>query len=115
MIDWDKPVQTRDGREVRIYTRQGRHETATVVGEICSGGLCPPILTRWCADGSDDHSSRPNENDLVNVPQKHTVWENKYKSTLYRTKEDADLAARGNRIACIQVTFYEGDGLSETE
>jgi len=124
-IDFDKPVQTRDGRKVWIYTTEGRHPTEPVVGEIYGGSICPPILSRWCADGGDSKHSvagydRPTPNDLVNVPQQRAVWINAYKSYTdhqpvrlhtHDSKAQADESARDDRIACIEVTFTEGEGL----
>ena len=66
-IDFDKPVQTRDGREVRIYTQQGRHPTRVVVGEICVGDV--PTVDRWYANGSYFNDGGLADSDLVNVGQ----------------------------------------------
>lgn len=113
-IDWDKPVQTRDGREVAIHTIGGRSQACPVVGEYRdSGGSW--ACRRWTHDGRY-LSNRKSEDDLVNVPQKHTVWLNVYARDSacikeHDTRKDADEGATRGRIACIEVTFTEGEGL----
>ena len=58
--------------------------------------------------------------DLVNVPQQHTQWINVNKIMhncvdvarhSYPDHRTANLAASPERIACIEVTFVEGEGL----
>ena len=115
-IDWDKPVQTRDGREVRIYTTEGQHKAQPVVGEIGDGINCPPILSRWYASGRDDLAG-PTDSDLVNVPQQHTVWVHFYQGSdiccrVFGRPEGANNWGREHKtLACIEVTFTEGEGL----
>lgn len=43
-------------------------------------------------------------------PQKLKRWVNVYSDT-HATREDADRGADGDRIACIEIEFEEGDGL----
>jgi len=117
-VDISKPVSTRDGREVRIYTQQGRHPTRVVVGEVCDGA--DVSLDRWYANGSYFNDGRLSKSDLVNVLQKHTVWVNIYPHAgcgtpvSFKTHGDrasADEHAKADRIACFEVTFTEGEGL----
>jgi len=77
-IDFSKPVEIRDGREVRIYATESTAVVgAPIVGEYytaTSDGGCW-TLARWGEDGrrhlvsgvGDSHSS-----DLINVPEEHT-------------------------------------------
>ena len=117
-IDFDKSVQTRDGREVRIYTTEGSHRARPVVGEIGGDDQAPPILCRWYGDGSNE-LDRQDDSDLVNVAQQYTVWVNAYQSSrasgvhfcAFRTRVEADEHVLKDRIACIQYTFTEGEGL----
>ena len=115
-IDWDKPVQTRDGREVRIYTREGQHPTHTLCGEYQHGGEW--VQARWDVDGAVEpcqHTSR----SLVNVPQQHTVTINVNRRNgqhqmylcVHGSREEADDQSSGHRIACFEHTFTEGEGL----
>lgn len=115
-IDWDKPVKTRDGCEVRIYTNEGRLMHYPVVGEYRNGDGFQ--IGRWTSEG---HWSclriHAEDRDLINVPQKHTVWVNVYKShnslsiLNYDSRRIADQLVQEGRIACIEVTFTEGEGL----
>lgn len=70
MIDFNKPVQTRDGRKVRILCTD------------CKSPLYPVVTLIKCENGSEQivaHTlegvwlvgSAPHRNDLVNVPQRH--------------------------------------------
>jgi len=115
-IDWDKPVQTRDGLEVRIYTTKGQDEELPVVGDYFdSSGFW--MLDRWKFDGTS--RLRPGH-DLVNVvPKQHTVTINVYRYDgviqvrSHVNRADADQRTTDSRIACIEVTFIEGEGLDE--
>lgn len=121
-LDKDNPlatkVQTRDGRRAVLYDMDFNGRLAgkveTVPGEWQFFG--------WAQDGRYFNSSL----DLINVPVpsvEHRVWVNivcgrslpRVHDT-YATKEAADEFAetRGihSRIACVEVVFKEGDGLS---
>ena len=120
-IDFDKPVQTRDGREVRIYTTEGKTKHYPVIGELCSDGNWH--VRTWTSGGTDIRWSsstvvglKDEGGDLINVPEKHTVWINFYRgaaslSIHHADKASADEAVTEGRIACIEVTFTEGEGL----
>ena len=121
-IDITKKYQTRDGRAVRIYAVDGGNSYSphSVHGavqqlnwgwEICSW----TSIGGHCAD-------RNCEFDLVEIRPEHTVWVNIYAEHLlpsargwYNVKESKAMAdhesAAGERIACIPITFREGDGL----
>lgn len=108
-FDLTKPLQTRDGREVRIYAtdaggeypihgavKEGQgwlHEGWSIRGELVRG------LERCL--------------DLVNVPQKNVRYLNIYPAEMdvirtHATKELADSVAAIGRIACVRVEFEEG-------
>ncbi len=113
-IDFDKPVQTRDGREVRIYTTEGKTKNYPVIGELRSDG-CWHIRT-WTSGGRAAVGLKDEGGDLINVPEKHTVWINFYRGAAsmsfhHADKASADEAVTEGRIACIEVTFTEGEGL----
>jgi hypothetical protein len=119
-LDLSKPVQTRDGRKVRILCTdakgdfriaglidEGRHEYAAtwgMTGRMELGGLSP--------------------SDLVNVPEpERTVWLNVYEGGQiigYDSKEMADLSTcwivngsnrQLSRIACAPFKYRPGQGL----
>ena len=115
-IDWDKPVQTRDGREVVIYTRAGGNADYPVVGEVrLSGGTWS--VNRWTSNGSDPQARTCLR--LVNVRQQHTVWVSLCRNTcgdvychaISSAKAASDSGVISDRVACIPLTFYEGEGL----
>jgi hypothetical protein len=47
-------------------------------------------------------------------PETKTIWVNVYPSTAcgHQTKQQADRRAANNRLACVQVTYTEGEGLN---
>lgn len=49
-------------------------------------------------------------------PERKTVWMNLYKESIpayqYDTKEEADAKARADRVACKELTYTPGEGLS---
>ena len=71
MIDLDKPVQTRDGREAKVHTVDGKDDLYPVVGEVKKHSGWE--VERWTMAGALSVSGE-SLLDLVNVPQKHTKW-----------------------------------------
>jgi len=109
MIDWDKPVQTRDGREVRIWTRDAKCDPDyPVQGEIYNHRSGEWTYTTWVSTGAYykiDNEGR----DLINVPEKRTLWVNvnpdKRKDAGFQHKISADTCAGPDRIKCIEVEY----------
>jgi hypothetical protein len=118
-IDWDKPVQTRDGRQVRIYARDGQ-PGQEIHGATKDGGYWVP--RSWnsqgifdCGDGGvwDCH-------DLVNVPEKRKV---KVVINVYPTmagaytgsnaRKNADCYRQSMAIAVVEreIEYTVGEGL----
>ena len=114
-IDWDKPYTTRDGREVLIYTMSSRIGTYPIRGEVKSHAG-DWNESSWTSVGMWSHERHAPEDDLVNVPQKHTVWVNVYRESVnedhcHNSKDEADANSTGDRVACFLHTFTEGEGL----
>lgn len=66
MIDWTKPLQTRDGREVRIYARDG-HGGWPIHGAVkANDGKW--LISSWTQRGSQHGIGVSAPYDLVNVP-----------------------------------------------
>lgn len=121
MIDWTRPVQTRDGRQVKIYAMdvKGRFPV-----HGCVEGVENPL--GWTKDGSYMESGCPNNFDIVNAPRRVRVerWINVYQDGctggLCESRDSADASASTAaicgrvRFACKQFTFEveEGEGLS---
>lgn len=112
-IDWDKPVQTRDGRSVRILCTDMEGGSDTVAGIVKDTDSGFETAESWRPDGR--YFSDESPTDLVNVPERHEAWVNGYSDGAcfaHRTREDADEnASHIRRIACIKVEFEEGEGL----
>lgn len=113
-IDFDKPVQTRDGKAVTILTTERADNTYPVVGLINDKHICLFTEEGWVYDDGREHDL-----DLMNVPVKHTrkIWLNVYPAkhdvAAHGERGAADACAGPDRIACIPVTieFEEGEGL----
>jgi hypothetical protein len=102
------PIQTRDGRPVKFIAHvpevRLRKVIALVDGEVgCF--LETGTFNAGCFTPSD----------LFMAPVTHTKWLNIYPSVkytyAYSTKELAAENAGPDRIACIQITYTEGEGL----
>ena len=112
MIDWTKPVQTREGRKVTIYCTD------------VPGGY--PVHGR--IDGSDSPlswtisgrliDSRSGPDDLVNGPPKMIkvdCWINVYPDEvqIHASRFDANDNALESRVACIHVVREVEEGTFE--
>jgi hypothetical protein len=114
-IDWTKPVQTRDGRKVRVLCTDGPDLRYPVIG-VADGGLCPET---WTIDGVHFANGVPSDLDIINTPDPPvtvTRWVNVYPDMerFYRSRDDATFYHGVNGpIACVPVTFSyrPGEGL----
>lgn len=133
MLDLKKPLQTRDGREVKIFIMDDAPNGMGIVGIIsgkintCAEGSW--FMSYWTKEGIPTNESFLPFSDsskdyasLINVPEKpkkHKVWVNIYpiSTYIYRTvycypsRESADKNHDVDRIACVEVEFEEGEGL----
>ena len=122
-INMTDKYQTRDGCEVRIYAVDGAC-AFPVHGAVKRSDEWRSAT--WTSDGrfSTWASGPPQADDLVLVPVRRSVWLNVYPypregiftflvagCSICPTREQADSAARPDRIACIHVEFTEGEGL----
>jgi hypothetical protein len=114
-----------DGTVTKYVTRRGAEARVSISSKPLNYG-CTVIKgfvkrpdgewapTGWQIDGTCSHTAY----DLFDIPVKHTRWVNVYPSgvfysinTSFPTKEAADSYAAKHRVACIEVTFEEGEGL----
>lgn len=104
-IDWTKPVQTRDGRKVTIYTTECRRPKP-VLGVVHWDEY--DEIYNWFTDGT--HSCGIEMAiDLVNVPEKHVRYINIYNHDIgFPTRKLADIYSDNIRQACIKIEFTEG-------
>ena len=111
MIDLNKPLETRDGKKVRMLCTDAKGKYPVV------GLIHYPNEDRartWTKEGKFSFNGE-RKNDLVNVSEKITKWINIYPCrmfTSYDSKEKADNVANNwGRIACIKIEFKKGEGL----
>ena len=110
MIDFTKPVQTKNGLPVRIYATDVDNEYP-VHGAMYEDGRW--IQLSWTSAGNyyGDDADDANDLDLVNVKIKQSGWTNvwRYDSNrlacgyIYKTKEEA----RQAQPSAIDVIFIE--------
>lgn len=72
MIDWNKPIQTRDGGKVNIYTTKGMNERFPVVGEVMTK-LGYPEARIWASSGKCQLAEFEHDDDIINVPDRVKV------------------------------------------
>lgn len=108
-FDPTKPVQTRDGRSARIICTDKKGE-APIVALVSAISGDSEITYSFFLDGSFYCDDGTYPLDLVNTPEEKTLWLNVYHDGVvnHLTKEVAERCAGQNRIACIKVTYKEG-------
>jgi hypothetical protein len=113
-LDLTRPVQTRDGRAVRIYATDAGDQYP-VHGAI-SDGRGGWAFSTWTMGGAYNTSSHSDPLDLIPAPAKFRVerWVNVYEDgsiAFHRAKGDADLGGAGTRLACKRIVIegVEGD------
>ena len=98
MVDWTRPVQTRDGRKARVLcTNKVGGQPVVVLVEVCSEETIQTVNI----DGSFHNNEGARSNyDIMNIPEKRTLegWfnikpETNYTGLFYIDKEDAERAA----------------------
>jgi hypothetical protein len=110
---------TRDGREAKVcvatcYSSSDR--------QLLLKGFVRNLDGVWvgCGWEVDGLSNTTKNLDIFDVPVKHTRWVNVYSNTsgvhhtnggLYLDKVEADGYAGKTCVACIEITFEEGEGL----
>lgn len=117
-LDVTRPVQTRDGRKVRLFETNLKNRNTRLAGIITMQDG-EEFVAAWRADGRATNV-REDPIDLVNGPQKRQGWMNVYEAStpemmnavIYPTRAAADQrAADRRRLACLPVEFIEGTGL----
>ncbi|MES0444927.1 MAG: hypothetical protein ABUJ92_00140 [Desulfobacterales bacterium] len=116
MIDWTKPVQTKDGRPVTIWTTESKVGVYPVRGEFLFGGEWK--ADAWAIDGNLFHDGSLDDKNLMNVPEEIEGWVNIYEYggtiSVGPIRKDEALSAshrENNCIACIKIKFTKGEGL----
>lgn len=83
-LDWDKPLQTRDGRKVRIYCRDAGGDFP-VHGAVCQKNGDKWLSRSWTADGIYAIGYK-DPKDLINVPEER--WVNLYDARKFASDDD---------------------------
>lgn len=116
VLDLTKPLQTRDGRPVRVYSCKGNY-LDSIHGAIFEN--CSWVSHDWNQSGNT-HCGEISHHDLINVPPKrfrYERWANVFKTGaiyFYHSSEAAAAPEAGSpRIACVKVIIEgeEGEGL----
>ena len=108
-LDWDKSLQTADGRDAVLLTRDYKSYHAPRYVVMCTSyGMS--TLHLYLPDGSPDNDHCP---PLRNKTRKVTKWYNLYRSgpggVFYATREDA--TQRSNRaLDLLEVRSIEIEG-----
>ena len=108
MIDLTKPVQTRDGRKVRVLCTD-RLGYESVVCLITEGDGREVVACR--APGGQFLTDKESGRDLINVPEKRVVWVNMLPDVVakaFASKHGADTLGPKGREACIRVEYEVG-------
>lgn len=111
MIDFSKPVQTRDGRPVEIITTKGRG-TYPVLGYAGDSA----ILFTWTTDGKLLAANMEEVAvNLVNVPEPVVGWVNVYagEGFFHASRDQADRSFRLSRRALLKLTYTKGNATVE--
>lgn len=121
-ISMDKEYTTRDGVPVRIYAIDG-HGTYPVHGAIRAFDTETWSVQTWTTEGKVHNGEKEDSQDLIEKPKIIGGWVNIYNhkysdsdktaSTIWESKMMADAAGCEDRVACIYVTFKEGEGIND--
>lgn len=119
MIDWTKPIRTKEeGLPARVIGTGKHYVGYQHVVAIDFGGH---EMIGVCGDDGVCKYSPTKGITIVNVPKKHSLWVNvyhgcgfgptEYDAFGYASKEKADKVSGLGRLACVRVEFEEGEGL----
>jgi hypothetical protein len=112
-FDPTKPVQTRDGRKVRIICTDAK-DCQPIIALITEKGCEMP--RQYDLNGSFFYDGRECQTDLVNVPETKSFWSNVYDDGPrfpYHSREEADSTADAPaRLSVLEIRMC-GDKLVE--
>lgn len=116
MVDWNKPIQLRDGTPARLLGVLANHRRPRLVATVRDDGV--EVAHQVREDGRCDYDLAT----VVNVPVTRTVYLNVYDAgtdcmpicTVHATKALADSVNGGYmpKVACVELAYTEGEGLS---
>lgn len=101
-VDFDKPVQTRNGQAVTIITTAGRDKQYPVMAYVGDNDGA----TMFTAEGFYYADREVSKLDLVNVPVEIVMYMNVYPTnSVYKTRAEADAGAAEGRIGCNRIVL----------
>lgn len=113
MIDWTKPIQTRNGRKARYLGTVNDGSDYPHVVAVASENR--PGLENWAfASDSGAVAGISSIYDVVNVPVIEERWLNVYKASSracpmpHKTAQDADHYADGQSQGKVKVIYHDG-------
>lgn len=116
-LDFSRPIQTRDGRKVRILCTD-KKGASPVVGLIERNPGEEEMTFHWQLTGLHYEGSCRRPEDLINVPERieRDVWVNlngKVLGHIYDTRKEADDMAVQDRTECVKIhiSCLKGEGL----
>ncbi|MDE2105110.1 MAG: hypothetical protein KGL39_48170 [Patescibacteria group bacterium] len=112
-LDLTKPMQTRDGRKARLLASDLKSQFQLVFVITDKDGN-EHVGERYADGRYSSGYDRPH--DIINVPEPpkvHVEYRNCYQRGVlnyygYPSRVEADKEAGPNRIACIRITWTEG-------
>lgn len=115
MTDLSKPVETRDGRKVRVLTTEVNSPKYSVAAVVTEKDGTEGVHT-YTMDGFYYEDKEVDALDLVNVPNKRTVYVNVYSSPIgliigsgYNTIADAvDAGTSEVPVGRVKIELVEG-------
>src|SRR4030067_861315 len=106
MIDFTKPVQTREGEKVRIFGTDARDTDFPVRGEVNNCGIW--VQKSWTLEGQSTRAQH--ESFLVNVPEERFCYLNVYSRNVksHSSRAEADQFAGSGRISRLKIKIEDG-------
>jgi hypothetical protein len=117
-LDWKTGYCTRDGRPVRILADDLSSNDYPIIAAVTDKD--GETSSSYTADGHYYDNRCDDGRDLMCKPVTKTIWVSVYSKdynfqTLgngYFAREDADRSSGHARIACVPLTYTEGEGLN---
>lgn len=106
MIDFSKPVETKDGRKVRVLTSTMKNPEYPVV-VIITDAEGNEYSETYAASGALYNHRDDAEDDLVNVPEKRTLWLDIFddgSAVGFTTEDQARRGCGGRKIVSVEYT-----------
>lgn len=110
MIDWSKPVQTRDGRAVRVLCTDCATPTSYPVVALVRDSYGYERVQSYTLEGKYRRTIPESPNDLENVPAVTNLWVNVYPNDVggHASRKEADYWAENGRVTLLRLVIQDG-------